>query len=80
MPGTVFVALLCTRSTASMSRINLGFHITLPHSSIGRTLEVKSCTKCVCPYTSPPSHFGGILFLTFLLRDIILRHLTIAGT
>ena len=45
MPGTVFVALLCTRSIASMSRINLGFHIILPYSSIGRTLEVKSCTK-----------------------------------
>ena len=43
MSGTVFVALLCTRSIASMSRINLGFHITLPYSSIGLTLEVKSC-------------------------------------
>ena len=27
-----------------------------------------------------PSHFGDIFFLTFLLRDIILRHLTIART
>ena len=45
MPGTVFVALLCTRSTASMSRINLGLHITLPYSKIGRTLDVNKCTK-----------------------------------
>ena len=29
---------------------------------------------------SPPSHFGDIFFKTFLLRDIRLRHLTIAGT
>ena len=42
MPGTVFVALLCTRSTASMSRINLGLHITLPYSKIGRTLNVNN--------------------------------------
>ena len=45
MPGTVFVALLCTRSTASMSRINIGLHITLPYSKIGRTLDVNNCTK-----------------------------------
>ena len=29
---------------------------------------------------SPPSYFGDIFFKTFLLRDIRLRHLTIAGT
>ena len=29
---------------------------------------------------SPPSHLSDIFFLTFLLRDIRLRHLTISRT
>ena len=58
MSGTVFVALLCTRSIASISLISLGLHIALPYSNIGCTLDVKSCRNISLSLSECTRNYG----------------------